>query len=50
LIDVGEDLQLNNTTRILEGFQFPKLVPGFDIRQKIKIIKKSMNTTNPVKF
>lgn len=50
LIDVGEDLQLNNTTRILEGFQFPKLVPGFDVRQKIKIIKKSMNTTNPVKF
>ena len=52
LIDVGVDLQITNTTRSLEPFQFPKMSPGFaaNIRKKIKIIKKSMNTTNPVKF
>lgn len=50
LIDVGVDLEINNTTRSLEQFQFPKLSPGFNLKKKVKIIKKSMNTTNPVKF
>ncbi len=50
LISKGDDLQINNTNRALEPFQFPRLVPGFDLRNKIKIIKKSMNTTSPIKF
>lgn len=50
LIDVGDDLQINNTSRSLEEFQFPKLADGIDIKSKIKIIKKSMNTTSPIKF
>lgn len=50
LIDIGDDLQLNNVTRTLEPFQFPKLAPNVDLKKKIKVIKKSMNTTNPVKF
>lgn len=50
LIDVGDDLQINNTTRTLEKFQFPRLVPGIDLQKKIKVIRKSMNTTNPIKF
>ena len=50
LINIGDDLEINNTMRQLQQFQFPKLVPDFDIKQKIKIIKKSMNTTSPIKF
>ena len=50
LINIGDDLQINNTNRTLEQFQFPRLVPGFNIKNKIKIIKKSMNTTSPIKF
>ena len=53
LVDVGDDLQINNVTRTLEKFQFPKLAPHLvngGLEQKIKIIKRSMNTTNPVKF
>lgn len=50
LINVGDDLQINNTNRALEDFQFPKLVPGLDVKSKIKVIKKSMNTTSPIKF
>lgn len=50
LISRGDDLQINNTNRSLEPFQFPRLVPGFDLNKKIKIIKKSMNTTSPIKF
>ena len=50
LIDVGDDLQISNTIRTLEKFQFPKLAPGLDISKKIKVIRKSMNTVNPVKF
>ena len=52
LIDVGCDLQIGNTNRVLEPFQFPKLAPDIDnnLASKIKIIKRQMNTTSPIKF
>lgn len=50
LIDIGDDLQINNTSRTLEKFQFPRLAAGIDIAKKIKVIRKSMNSVNPVKF
>lgn len=50
LIDIGDDLCINNTTRTLEKFQFPRLAPELDLTKKIKVIRKSMNTVNPVKF
>ena len=50
LVDIGDDLQINNTTRKLEQFQFPRLAVGLDLSKKIKVIRKSMNSINPVKF
>ena len=50
LIDIGDDLQINNTSRSLQKFQFPRLATGVDISNKIKVIRKSMNSINPVKF
>ena len=50
LVDIGDDLQINNTTRTLEKFQFPRLAVSSDIASKIKVIRKSMNSINPVKF
>ena len=49
LIDIGDDLQINSTSRTLEPFQFPRLA-GVNLQNKIKVIKRSMNTVNPVKF
>ena len=50
LIDIGDDLQISNTTRTLEKFQFPRLSPETDLVKKIKVIRKSMNNINPIKF
>lgn len=52
LIDIGCDLQIGNTNRVLEAFQFPMLDAAAkeNLHSKIKIIKRQMNTTSPIKF
>lgn len=50
LIELGDDLEITNSIRTLEKFQFPKLSPSLELKNKIKIIKKQMNTTGPIKF
>ena len=49
-IDLGDDLQISNTSRSLEVFQFPKLYREEQLQSKIKIIKKSLNTVNTIQY
>lgn len=50
LVDIGDDLEISNTTRTLEKFQFPRLAISTDLSKKIRVIRRSMNSINPVKF
>lgn len=49
LIDTGDDLQVSNTTRTLLDFQFPVLYTK-DIARRIKIIRKTINNINQLKY
>ena len=49
LIDLGDDLNISNTRRTLEKFQFPTLLNYESLGQKIKIIKKQLNNTQYIK-
>lgn len=48
-IDICEDLEVSNTTRSLLDFQFPTLYTK-DISRRIKIIRKSINNINQIKY
>lgn len=48
-IDTGDDLEVSNSMRKLEDFQFPILFDT-DIANKIKVIKKSLNASNNVQY
>lgn len=53
LIDVGVDLAISNTSAKLQAFQFPTLKNYGNMDYwygKIKVIKKSLTTVNPIKF
>ena len=50
LIDIGDDMNVSNTTRTLEKFQFPVLFNSGSLENKIKIIKRQLNNTNYIKF
>lgn len=52
LIDIGEDLTISNTSRNIEQFQFPEFAYSdtTSLANKIKVIRKSMDNSNPVKF
>ena len=50
LIDLGDDINVSNTARTLEKFQFPTLFNSGALDKKIKIIKKQLNNTNYIKF
>lgn len=48
-IDTCDDLEVSNTTRSLLDFQFPSLYTK-DISRRIKIIRKSINNINQIKY
>ena len=52
IINKGDDLVISNNSRNVEQFHFPQLI--YDnvstLSNKIKVIRKSMNNSNPVKF
>lgn len=48
-VDVGDDLEVSNTTRTLLDFQFPELQTR-DISSRIKVIRKSINNMNQIKY
>ena len=50
LIDIGIDMEVSNTGRSLEQFQYPKLASVDSLINAIKIIRKSMNTIERVQY
>ena len=48
-VDVGDDLDVGNTTITLQPFQFPKLYTN-SLANKIKIVKKSVNNLNRIQY
>ena len=46
----GDDIQVSNTSRQLEPFQFPVFSGAQTLMDRIKIIKKSLSTINTIKF
>ena len=49
-IDLGDDLDVSNTARSLEPFQFPSLYKAGSIISKIKVIKKSITIINTIQY
>jgi hypothetical protein len=49
-IDNGDDLEISINSKILEPFQFPKLYNSANIINKIKVIRKSINSINTVQY
>lgn len=49
-IDVGDDLDISTSTKILEPFQFPKLYIQSSLVNKIKVIRKTIGSTNTVQY
>ena len=50
-LEPGEDLQISNSTRILEPFQFPRLnMTKEELAAKIKVIRKSLSNTSMIKY
>lgn len=50
IIQAGDDLNVSNTVRQLEKFQFPVFRGSSRLMERIKIIKKSLSTVNTIKF
>jgi len=52
LIKYGDDLNISNTMRQLEDFQFPRFrkEDKATLPNRIKIIKKSLSNVNTIKF
>lgn len=50
LIRLGDDLVVSNSSRKLEEFQFPVFVGQAKLKNRIKIIRKSLSTVNTIKF
>ena len=48
-IDTGDDLEVSNSMKKLEDFQFP-ILWDTDLKDKIKVIKKSLNASNNVQY
>lgn len=48
-IDTGDDLEVSNSMKKLEDFQFP-ILRDTDLKDKIKVIKKSLNASNNVQY
>lgn len=46
----GVDLNVSNSTRTLEPFQFPRFIGRRSLDSKIKLIKKSMTSINTIKM
>ena len=49
IVDVGDDLQVSNSSRSLEKFQYP-LFFDTNLQKKIKVIKKSINNGIRVQY
>lgn len=49
-ITIGDDLNVSNTVRQLERFQFPVFNGANLLIDRIKIIKKTLSTVNTIKF
>jgi len=50
-IEPGDDLQVSNSMRILEPFQFPRLnMTKDELISKIKVIRKSLSNTSMIKY
>lgn len=49
LIRDGDDLEVSNTTRVMQPFQFPVLFEQ-DLSSKIRVIKKNTNMLNAVQY
>lgn len=50
LLDIGEDLTVSPSMRSLEPFQFPALYRSASLVEKIKVIRKSISTTNTIQY
>ena len=50
VIDLGDDLNISNTSMSLEVFQFPKLYNSETIENKIKVIRRSINNINTIQY
>lgn len=50
LIKLGDDLVVSNSSRKLEEFQFPTFVGSQNLKNKIKVIRKTLSTVNSIKF
>lgn len=48
-VDIGDDLDVGNSTITLQPFQFPKLYTN-SLANKIKIVKKSVNNINRIQY
>lgn len=49
-IDLGDDLEVSNSSRTLEEFQFPRLYKSNTVSSKITIIKKAVSSSNIVQY
>ena len=50
LIDKGIDMEVSNTGRSLEQFQYPALLASVSIEDNIKVIKRSMSSVQRVQY
>ena len=50
LITLGDDLEISNTSRNLEIFQYPRLDPSFSIQNHIKIIRHGVTSLNKIQY
>ena len=53
MLDLGEDLDISNSSKKLELFQFPRLYKSKDANywlNKVKVIKKSLSNISPIKY
>lgn len=44
-----DDLEISNSARHLEDFQFPRFVGSYKLTEKIKVIRKSLTSINTIK-
>ena len=53
ILDLGEDLDISNSSKKLEPFQFPRLHKAQNSKywlNKVKVIKKSLANVSPIKY
>lgn len=49
-IDIGDDIEISNSSKTLEDFQYPLLYKSATLADKMVIIKKSISSTNTIKY